>query len=390
MTQQKIYKEVSSYLKKGTKFLDVRHIVTLAWMIAAVIGSKSVNQAEWGSYVQSRAQKEDSNQKRWRRFLNNGRVKVEKIYVPLILQAISELKEERLYLALDTTVLWNKYCFVYLSVVVGGRGLPLLWMGLEHASASVAWEKYSPLLERAKDYLHDFSNIMLLADRGFANQNLMGWLNGSHWNWAIRLPADTLIYGVRRRGFGYNVRELYPPRREAVFYLNVQVWEEARFQAHLALASVPGAKDKWAILTNEEPSLETFWQYGLRFRIEHLFLDSKSGAFQWQLSRVRSVECLERLYLVIAIATLFSTLVGSAVEFNGPRSCVDAHYRRGLSFLKIGLRWLTSFVHKNFSFLRFDHLPVLPSAPCFASLKARDRYYLKITFSFIREHDCAM
>ena len=145
MTQQKIYKEVSSYLKKGTKFLDVRHIVTLAWMIAAVIGSKSVNQAEWGSYVQSRAQKEDSNQKRWRRFLNNGRVKVEKIYVPLILQAISELKEERLYLALDTTVLWNKYCFVYLSVVVGGRGLPLLWMGLEHASASVAWEKYSPL-----------------------------------------------------------------------------------------------------------------------------------------------------------------------------------------------------------------------------------------------------
>ena len=118
MTQQKIYKEVSSYLKKGTKFLDVRHIVTLAWMIAAVIGSKSVNQAEWGSYVQSRAQKEDSNQKRWRRFLNNGRVKVEKIYVPLILQAISELKEERLYLALDTTVLWNKYCFVYLSVVV--------------------------------------------------------------------------------------------------------------------------------------------------------------------------------------------------------------------------------------------------------------------------------
>ena len=107
---------------------------------------------------------------------------------------------------------------------------------------------------------------------------------------------------MRRRGFGYNVRELYPPRREAVFYLNVQVWEEARFQAHLALASVPGAKDKWAILTNEEPSLETFWQYGLRFRIEHLFLDSKSGAFQWQLSRVRSVECLERLYLVIAIA----------------------------------------------------------------------------------------
>ncbi len=154
------------------------------------------------------------------------------------------------------------------------------------------------------------------------------------------------------------------------------------------MASVPGAKDKWAILTNEPPSLETFWQYGLRFRIEHLFLDSKSGAFQWQLSRVRSVECLERLYFVIAVATLFSTLVGSAVVFDGSRSCVDAHYRRGLSFLKIGLRWLTSVVHKAYSFFRFDYLPVLPSASCFPSLKARDRYYRQITFSLIREYNC--
>ncbi len=95
----------------------------------------------------------------------------------------------------------------------------------------------------------------------------------------------------------------YTSRQQALFYHNIQVWEDARFQANLAMASVPGAKDKWAILTNEPPSLETFWQYGLRFRIEYLFLDSKSGAFQWQLSRVRSVERLERLYFVIAVAT---------------------------------------------------------------------------------------
>ncbi len=388
MTQKKIYKEVQEYLKQGSKFVDQRHMVTLAWMVAALLGSQTINQAEWGSYVQSRAKKEDSNQKRWRRFFKNERIKVEDIYVPLILKAISGLVEKRLYVALDTTLLWNQYCFVYLSIIVGGRGLPLLWLGLEHSSASVAWEKYAPLLEKAQKYLSSFSDVMLLADRGFANQNLMKWLNASHWNWAIRLPADTLIYGVRRRGFGYEVRELYPPRQQALFYHNIQVWEDARFQANLALASVPSAKDKWAILTNEPPSLETFWQYGLRFRIEHLFLDSKSGAFQWQLSRVRSVECLERLYFVIAVATLFSTLVGSAVVFDGSRSCVDAHYRRGLSFLKIGLRWLTSVVHKAYSFFRFDYLPVLPSAPCFPSLKARDRYYRQITFSLIREYNC--
>lgn len=387
MTQKKIYTEVYQYLKEGSKFVDLRHLVTLAWMVAALLGSQKVNQSEWGSYVQSRAKKEDSNQKRWRRFLKNNRIKIEKIYLPLVLKAISGREQERLYVALDTTLLWNQFCFVYLSLVIGGRGIPLLWLGLEHPSASVAWEKYAPLLEKGHQYLASFSNVMLLADRGFANQNLVKWLQAIRWHWAIRLPSDTLIYGVRRRGFGYKVSELFPPRQEAVFYKNVRIWEDAQLQVHLALASVPAAKDKWAIITDEPPSLDTFWQYGLRFRIEHLFLDSKSGVFQWEMSRVRSVECLERLYLVIAIAVLFSTLVGIAVNLDGSRRCVDAHYRRGLSFLKIGLRWLHSVVHKAYSFFRLEHFPLLASSPCFASQKARDRYYRNVTFSLILEFD---
>jgi len=86
----------------------------------------------------------------------------------------------------------------------------LMWMGLEHGSASLAFEKYEPLLDRAKGYLQGFENVMLLADRGFANQQLIQWLRKNTWHWCLRLPCDTLIYGVRRRGFGYEVRELYP------------------------------------------------------------------------------------------------------------------------------------------------------------------------------------
>ena len=387
MTQKKIYSQVYSYLSAGSKFVDIRHIVTLAWMVAALLGSQKVNQGEWGSYVQSRAIQEDSNQKRWRRFLGNHRVKIKEIYVPLVLKAISQWKQGRLYLALDSTQLWNKYCFVYLSVIGGGRALPLLWLGLEHKSASVAWEKYAPLLEQAYQYLANFPNVMLLADRGFANHDLLKWLQLTHWHWAIRLPSDTLIHGVQRRGFGYSIRELYPPKREAVFYKNVGLWEDAQLKAHLALAAVPAAKDNWAIITDEPPTLKTFWQYGLRFRIEHLFLDSKSGVFQWEMSRVRSAERLERLYLVIAIAVLFATLVGMAVQKDGLRRQVDAHFRRGLSYLKIGVRWLNSFVHKAYSFLRLDHLVYLDSTPCFPSQKARDRYYQKITFCLIQEFD---
>jgi hypothetical protein len=61
-------------------------------------------------------------------------------------------------------------------------------------------------------------------------------------------------------------------------------------------------------VTNEVPTLETLWQYALRFRVEELFLDSKSGAFELEASEVRSAKALERLYLIAAIVLLYTTI----------------------------------------------------------------------------------
>ena len=161
-TQTGIYAQVHKYLRKGSEFVDQRHLKVLSWMVTALLGSQSLNQNEWEAYVESRAQQAQSYQRRWSRFLSNRRVEVEKLYVPLVLGAIEGWKVERLYIALDTTMLWNKYCLVYLSVVCAGRAIPLMWMGLEHKSASVAFEKYQPLLERAKEKLKEFADVMLL------------------------------------------------------------------------------------------------------------------------------------------------------------------------------------------------------------------------------------
>ena len=57
----------------------------------------------------------------------------------------------------------------------------------------------------------------------------------------------------------------------------------------------------------------------LRFRVEELFLDSKSGAFQLEESRIRDRFALERLYLVMHLAILFATSQGMAVQLTGLR-----------------------------------------------------------------------
>jgi hypothetical protein len=91
------------------------------------------------------------------------------------------------------------------------------------------------------------------------------------------------------------------------------------------LATIEGAKEPWAVVTDEPPSLGTLWQYALRFRVEELFLDSKSGAFQLEDSRLRSPQALEHLYLVAALALLYATTQGLAVQMAGLRRQVDPH-----------------------------------------------------------------
>jgi hypothetical protein len=142
------------------------------------------------------------------------------------------------------------------------------------------------------------------------------------------------------------------------------------------------------VITSEPPTLQTLWQYALRFRVEELFLDSKSGAFELEDSRLRCEKALERLYLVAAIALLYSTTQGMAVQIAGLRQQVDPHWRRGLSYLKIGLLWLKGVLNKGRQLL--TPIPLLPNdpQPCFASKKAKRDYYDKILFSRIRSLSC--
>jgi len=50
---------------------------------------------------------------------------------------------KRLYVALDTSMLWNTYCMIRLSAIYGGRAVPLAWKVIEHGSAAVSFNNTS-------------------------------------------------------------------------------------------------------------------------------------------------------------------------------------------------------------------------------------------------------
>jgi hypothetical protein len=94
-----------------------------------------------------------------------------------------------------------------------------------------------------------------------------------------------------------------------------------------------------------DTSLCSYTRKNRLFRLKRLswivtFLDDKSGGFQVQTSELQTPEALERLFLVLAIATLHFTSVGLEVVRADLRRWVDTHWDRGLSYFKIGWRWL--------------------------------------------------
>ena len=112
-----------------------------------LIQAESMQLTAWIPFVHGRAQYAQSTQRRFRRWLANRRIEVAPLYGPLIQQALQEWGTHTRYLALDTSLVWNQYCLIRLSVVYRGRAGPIVWEVLGHGSSSGAHAAYEELLD---------------------------------------------------------------------------------------------------------------------------------------------------------------------------------------------------------------------------------------------------
>jgi hypothetical protein len=363
-----LYDTLVEVLCQHEKWLDVRHAKTLAWMMVGLIESSLIGLAAWVPYVQSRAQYAQSTVRRFRRWLNNGKIAVHDLYGPLIQQALAEWGEHRLYLALDSSLLWDQYCIVRISVVFRGRAVPLVWQVLAHGSSAVSYATYQELLDKAALLLPVGCQVVFLADRGFADTDLMRHLQRLGWHWRIRIKSNFWIYRRHHARCQPNGLGLAPG--QACFWHRVWLTAQRFGPLHVALARLNNGTETWYIVSDELTGVETFDEYGRRFNIEENFLDDKSNGFQLESSLIRSADALSRLCFVLAMATLFLVAQGVEVVAQGKRRWVDPHWFRGASYLKIGWSWVKKALHNHWPLLTHLALPGEPDPePAIASRK---------------------
>jgi hypothetical protein len=290
-------------------------------------------------YVISRAQVAQSHQRRFRRWLSNRRIDAVAAHHALMQQALSQWQPQRLYLSLDTTVVWNCFCIIWVGVVYRGRTVPIAWRVVAQSSSTVRLWTIQRVLRQAARLMPDSGTIVLLADRGFADGKLMKYLRENlGWHFRIRIKRS---FAFQLEGQWRKVSSVKLQPGHAYFTPAVAVGKTNPYSSlYLAFAHDKQSDEDWVIVSDEPTTVQTFAQYRLRFQVEESFLDLKSNGFNLEASRVRDKFALSQLCSVIALTMLFLVLQGLQVVASGKRRQVDAHWKRGMSYLKIGWNWI--------------------------------------------------
>jgi hypothetical protein len=321
-----------------TVYQDRRRLDTLVWAIVGLCLTQTVHFSAWAEMTQSRAKSAASRERRFSRWLHHPAIVPAQWYRPVLQTALVDWPvDQRLFVALDTTALLP-FVLIRASLIYRGRAISLAWRALRHRSTQVSFEAYQPVLDQVGAMIPASRGITLLADRGFVHERLFRYLRKQRWHFRLRLPGDTLVHLSTPSVVA--VRGLCPPAGQARFFQEVSILGAAVGPVHLALSCLlEQPDDPWFVVSDEPTNARTLDEYGLRFGIEETFRDEKSGGYQIHLSHIAQPEALERLLLILALATLYLTSLGVSLEKADKRRWVDPHWERRLSYVQLGWRW---------------------------------------------------
>jgi hypothetical protein len=369
----RLYNALNDFLRQcDIVWQDARHLQTLCWMMIGMIQSQNVHLNGFGVHVVSRAHLAQSHQRRFRRWLSNRRIDVVGAHQVLIQQALSQWQQERLYLSLDTTLVWNCFCIVWVGVVYRGRTIPIAWRIVAQSSSTVRLWTIQRVLRQAARVMPAGVAIVLLADRGFADGKLMKYLKENlGWHFRIRIKRS---FQFQHQGQWLKVSSVSLQPGQAYFTPMVSIGKTKPYpNVYLAFAHDKLSDEDWVIVSDEPTSLQTFAQYRLRFCVEESFLDVKSNGFNLEASRLRDKFALSHLCGVIALTMLFLVLQGVQVVASGKRRQVDAHWKRGMSYLKLGWNWIRLAITHQWKIQVFQVLSSLPDPqPALASKRQQE------------------
>ena len=224
--------------------------------------------------------------------------------------------DKRLALAVDASTLGQRFTVLLVCVVYRGCGIPVAWKIVE-ATAKGAWKPHwQGLLENLKDHIGPDWLVIVTSDRGLYADWLYHAIVALGWH-----PFMRINLGGKFRALG---AEAFRPLTELVEQTG-QFWsgEATCFKSNPLECTLlgwwgEGYKEPWLIVTDLAPHQADICWYGMRSWIEGFFKDSKRGGWQWHQTKMTDPKRAERLWLAIAVATLWVVSVGGEEDATLP------------------------------------------------------------------------
>lgn len=283
--------------------------------IASLIGEKenSVRQRlrEWNY------NKED------KRGQKRSELKVSDSFAPLLIWILSWWPEgeKRLAIAMDATSLGEKMVVLAISVVYRGCAIPIAWVILP-ANQKGSWKPFwLGLFAQLKAVMPADWLVIVLADRGLYAQWLYKAIQECGWHPFLRINQDGLYHPKDDNEFRSLRRAVQQPGQ--AWSGRIICFKANPLEATLLARWDEGYQDPWLILTDLPVEQASACWYGLRTWIERGFKHLKSAGWRWNYTRMTHPERASRLWLAIAVATLWVLSVGGEADANLPASSFD-------------------------------------------------------------------
>jgi Transposase DDE domain len=219
-----------------------------------------------------------------------------------------------LAVAVDASTLGSLFTVLCISVVYRGCAIPVAWKILP-ATAKASWKKpWLKLLGQFKGIVPVDYQVIVLADRGLYAKGLFMGIRKLHWHPMLRVNQTGKF---RPKGWYHFV-----PLSQLAPHIGSR-WQgqgtafatkQAQLKCTLLAYWGEGHEQAWLIVTDLAAEQSAASWYGLPRWIEQFFKDAKRGGWQWQHTRMQQAERAERLWLALAVATLWLVRVGGADE----------------------------------------------------------------------------
>ena len=222
--------------------------------------------------------------------------------------------EKRLALALDASNLGQRFTVLSISVVYRGCAVPVAWRVL-CATKKGAWKPHwLALLEHLSDAVPDDWTVIVLSDRGLYAKWLFTAIQKLKWHPFMRI---TLAGNFRPSGqTRFRPLASIAPRVGSTWSGQIECFSTKHAQLTCTLLARwdAGYAQPWLILTDLPAQAANIAWYGMRTWIEQGFKDCKRGGLRWEHTKMTDPERATRLWLIIAVATLWIVSVGGQAD----------------------------------------------------------------------------